>query len=73
VSGETKRNTNTGEVVEICVPRQLQMFQSRVAEISRIYYLDPPQAYLSLSTGHPRIQVKPFGEAFAELPGLLHH
>jgi hypothetical protein len=71
VSGETKRNTKTGEVVEICVPRQLQMFQSRVAEISRIYYLDPPLAYLSLSTGHPRIEVKPFGEAFAELPGLL--
>lgn len=54
VSGETKRNTRTGEVIEICVPRQLQMFQSRVAEISRVYYLDPPQSYLSLSTSFPR-------------------
>ncbi|MEO7144592.1 MAG: hypothetical protein ABI165_13930 [Bryobacteraceae bacterium] len=36
VSGETKRNTKTGEIVEICVPQQLQMFQSRVAELSRV-------------------------------------
>jgi hypothetical protein len=71
VSAETKGDSKTGEVIEICVPRQLQMFQSRVAEISRIYYLDPPQVYLALANDFPRVEVKSFGEAFQELQALL--
>ena len=71
VSAETKRDSRTGEVIEICVPKQLQMFQSRVAEISRIYYLDPPQVYLNLAGHFPRVEVKSFGEAFGELGELL--
>jgi len=71
VASETKRNTRTGEVIEICVPRQLQMFQARVTEISRIYYLDPPRVYLELADAFPRVNVKPFGEALGELRGLL--
>jgi hypothetical protein len=71
VSAETKRDSKTGEVIEICVPRQLQMFQSRVAEISRVYYLDPPQVYLALATDFPRVEVRSFGEAPNELPALL--
>jgi hypothetical protein len=71
VSAETKRDSRTGEVIEICVPKQLQMFQSRVAEISRIYYLDPPQVYLNLAAEFPRVEVKSFGEAFGELRELL--
>jgi hypothetical protein len=47
------------------------MFQSRVAEISRIYYLDPPHVYLNLAAGFPRVQVRSFGEAFGELRELL--
>ena len=71
VAAETKRDSRTGEVIEICVPRQLQMFQSRVAEISRIYYLDPPQVYLALATDFPRVEVRSFGQAFRELQELL--
>ena len=71
VSAETKRDSRTGEVIEICVPKQLQMFQSRVAEISRVYYLDPPQVYLNLAAEFPRVEVKSFGEAFGELRELL--
>jgi hypothetical protein len=71
VSAETKGDSKTGEVIEICVPKQLQMFQSRVAEISRIYYLDPPQVYLALASDFPRVEVKSFGEAFQELQALL--
>jgi hypothetical protein len=71
VASETKRNSRTGEVIEICVPRQLQMFQARVTEISRIYYLDPPRAYLELSGAFPRVDVRPFGEALGELQELL--
>lgn len=71
VAAETKRNAKTGVVVEICVPQQLQMFQARVAEISRVYYLDPPQVYLALSTAFPRVEVRSFSSILRELPDLL--
>jgi len=71
VAAETKRDSRTGEVIEICVPRQLQMFQSRVAEISRIYYLDPPQVYLALANDFPRLEVRFFGGVFEDLRQLL--
>ena len=71
VCGETKRNARTREVIEICVPAQWQMFQERVSELSRIYYLDPPEPYLALTHAHPQVVVKPFGEAFDELRELL--
>jgi hypothetical protein len=71
VSSETRYNTMTGAVTEICVPKQLQMFQSRVAEISRVYYLDPPQVYLALSTAFPRVEVRSFGTLVGDLPALL--
>jgi hypothetical protein len=71
VCGETKRNARTGEVIEICVPAQWQIFQERVSELSRIYYLDPPQPYLALAHAHPPVDVQPFGHAFADLRELL--
>lgn len=71
VASETKRDIRTGRVIEICVPRQLQMFQARVTKMSRIYYLDPPRVYLDLANGDPPLKVKSFGEALNELPQLL--
>jgi len=71
VASETKRDSKTGEVIEICVPNQLQMFQARVAEISRVYYLDPPRVYLALANARPRIEVRSFGRASKELRPLL--
>ncbi len=71
VCGETKRSTKTGEVIEICVPAQWQIFQERVSELSRIYYLDVPEPYLALNDARPPVQVRPFGYAFAELRELL--
>jgi hypothetical protein len=71
VASETKRDTRTGEVIEICVPRQLQLFQARVAEMSRVYYLDPPRVYLDLANVYPRVEVRTFGQALSELPQLL--
>ncbi len=71
VASETKRDSATGEVIEICAPRQLQMFQSRVAEITRIYYLDPPHAYLALNNSFPRVPVESFGGAVGGLRELL--
>jgi len=71
VGTETKRDTRTGEVIEICIPGQLQLFQARVTELTRIYYLDPPRPYLDLAHAFPRVEVRPFGGALAELPQLL--
>jgi len=73
VAAETKRASKTGVITEICVPQQFQMFQSRVARISRIYYLDPPDAYLDLAGVEElhRVEVKSFGKAMAELPRIL--
>ncbi len=72
VATETKRDSRTGQVIEICVPRQLQLFQGRLTEMSRVYYLDPPRPYLSLTNADPSpVVVKSFGEALNELPQLL--
>ena len=71
VASETKRNSRTGEVIEICVPRQLQMFQARVAEISRIYYLDAPQVYLELANAFPRVEIRSLGDLRGDIPAVL--
>jgi hypothetical protein len=73
VAAETKRASKTGVIIEICVPQQFQMFQSRVARLSRIYYLDPPDKYLELAGAEElnRVEVKSFGKAIAELPRIL--
>lgn len=71
IAAETKRDSKSGEVIEICTPKQLQMFQARVAEIARIYYLDPPAAYLALGADFPRLDVRSFGDAPTDLPTLL--
>jgi hypothetical protein len=73
VGSETKRNVKTGEVIEICVPKQFQMFQARVAEITKIYYLDPPQIYLALADSFPRVDVRSFGDALGEIGALLRY
>jgi hypothetical protein len=72
VASETKRDRRTSQVIEICVPRQLQLFQGRLTEMSRVYYLDPPKVYLDLANADPTaVTVKPFGESITELPQLL--
>jgi hypothetical protein len=71
VGSETNKRKISGDVVEICVPGQLQMFQSRLTRMTRVYYLDPPQPYLDLATAHPRVDVRSFGGALTDLRELL--
>ncbi|MBV9157785.1 MAG: hypothetical protein JO097_16085 [Acidobacteriaceae bacterium] len=72
VIGETKRDTRTDAVIEICIPNQLRLFQSRIVKLDRLYYLDPPAPYLALSTARPTpVDVRPFGDFFAELKRLI--
>jgi hypothetical protein len=62
VLAETKLDRQTLQVIEICLPRQWVLYQRFISQMDRIYYLDPPAAYLDL----PNISVKPFGEFFRE-------
>jgi len=63
---ENKTNKTSKEVVEICLPEQWLVYQMHIAKLARIYYLDPPQAYLNLSDRGSSLVVKPFSEFFFE-------
>lgn len=58
---ETKTNKKTLEVTEICIPHQWRVYQSYISRIEEIYYLDPPQKYLKLNSGTPKINVQTLG------------
>ena len=58
--GETKLDHRNLEVVEICLPDQWEVYQSYIAKLKRIYYLDVPIQYRELNI------VKRFGEFFHE-------
>ena len=62
---ETKLNSRSLEVVEICVPDQWLAYQSLLAKMDRIYYFDMPARYKALTDKYPDlIPIKPFGEFF---------
>lgn len=69
---ETKLNSRTHEVVEICVPDQWLVYQSLLAKMDRIYYFDIPARYQTLTDLHPTlITIKQFGEFFNERDAVL--
>lgn len=56
---ETKLDSRSHEVVEICVPDQWLAYQSLLATIHRIYYFDVPARYQELTDMYPTlIQIK---------------
>jgi hypothetical protein len=72
IFSETKLDSRSHQVVEICVPDQWLVYQTLLAEIDRIYYFDPPARYVALTQAHPDvIQIKQFGEFFSEKEVLL--
>ncbi len=54
-------------VVEICLPNQWIAYQMYIAQMFRVYYLDLPRQYLRLKDQYPFIQVRPFGDFYAEV------
>jgi hypothetical protein len=69
---ETKLDSRSYEVVEICVPDQWLVYQTLLSKIDRIYYFDVPSRYQALTDAHPDvIQIKQFGEFFTERAALL--
>ena len=70
---ETKLDSRSLEVVEICVPDQWVAYQTYLARMDRIYYFDMPERYRSLTETYPSvIAIKPFGDFFIEKEAVLY-
>lgn len=70
---ETKLDSRSLEVVEICVPDQWLAYQSLLARMDRIYYFDLPVRYQELTKQFPdEIAIRPFAEFFNEREAVLH-
>ena len=70
---ETKLDSRSLEVIEICVPDQWLAYQALLAQMDRIYYFDVPCRYQVLTDQYPEvIVIKPFGEFFMEREAVLH-
>ena len=69
---ETKMDSRSLEVVEICVPDHWLAYQSLLAKRYRFYSFDPPERYLNLSEENPEIiMVKQFSQFFTEKEVVL--
>ena len=69
---ETKLDSRTHEVVEICVPDQWLAYQTHLAQMERIYYFDMPIRYRELTDAFPLvIQIRPFQELFTEITTVV--
>lgn len=68
---ETQRDDVRTRVNDICVPGTIKLFQTHLARLSAIYYLDPPDRYLD-SDMTKIIQVSRLSQLFCkDLPALL--
>jgi hypothetical protein len=63
---ETKLDHRTKEVIEICLPKQWDLYQRFIAPIHRFYYFDLPQKYADLRRINPSMVVVPFARFFDE-------
>jgi hypothetical protein len=69
---ETKLDSRSHEVVEICVPGQWLVYQLLLARMTRVYYFDVPSRYQTLTDDYPElIQIRRFGEFFTERETVL--
>jgi hypothetical protein len=70
---ETKLDSRSHEVVEICVPDQWLTYQSLLAHMDRIYYFDVPERYQTLTAKfHDVIVIKQFWEFFTEVRDVVY-
>lgn len=69
---ETKLDSRSHEVIEICVPGQWLVYQSLLAQMARVYYFDLPSRYQALTESYPDlIQIRRFEEFFTEKESVL--
>lgn len=70
---ETKLDSRSLEVTEICVPDQWLAYQTLLARMNRIYYFDTPGRYQAMTDAYPEtIVIKQFGEFFSEKETVLY-
>jgi hypothetical protein len=69
---ETNMQTAKKTVVEVCLPDQWALYQMFIAQLHRVYYMDPPEKYLPLARKYPFIQVKHFAKFFDEADALAN-
>lgn len=68
---ETKLDSRTLDVTEICVPSQWLVYQTFLAQMDCIYYFDMPVRYRELTIAHPNtIQIKSIRELIAGIEAL---
>lgn len=67
---ETKLDHRTTEVVEICLPKQWDLYQRFIAPMHRFYYFDVPKKYADLGQVNSSISVAPFAQFFDEANDL---
>lgn len=59
---ETKLNSKSCEVTEICLPMQWRLYQMHIASLWNVCYLDAPLSYLKLDDVFPRVGVSTIGD-----------
>lgn len=65
---ETKLDSRSLEVVEICVPDQWLVYQRHLSKMTRIYYFDLPDRYKQLTEQYPTlINISNFVNMFSEI------
>ncbi|MHB1081527.1 MAG: hypothetical protein ACYC67_19190 [Prosthecobacter sp.] len=70
VLAETKTDSKSNEVTEICLPKQWRLYQMHIAQMWRIAYLDMPAAYAPLSMVFPPVPVVSLGSLLTGLGDL---
>jgi len=71
VFSETKMDSRSLEVVEICVPDQWLAYQTLLAKLDKIYYFDVPERYQALTDSFPNIiEIRQFGQFFSQIDSI---
>ena len=72
VFSETKMDSRSLEVVEICVPGQWLAYQALLSRMERIYYFDVPGRYQELTDDFPDVMtIREFGKFFTEIDSVV--
>jgi hypothetical protein len=65
IISETKLDSKSLEVTEICLPWQWRLNQMHIAQLWSVCYLDVPDAYSALNRVFPPVGVLTIGEMLA--------
>jgi hypothetical protein len=69
-ASETQLDKRNSKVKEICVPDQVEIYQTWLAKLAGLYYLDPPEGYCRARFArdgfHPHLPVKDLSSLFSE-------